>query len=76
MRSLVELLQRPDLGGLDLGFDENLLRGGAPVLDSLARGIQSSRVLLSFLSKSSLESGWVRHEMRMADIVAKDDTEA
>lgn len=69
-RSLVEEILRPvaaDLRSVDTWLDESRLASGAPIEETIADVVgDSTRIVIAFLSYSSLRSDWVQRELSWA----------
>jgi hypothetical protein len=52
--------------GVEVWFDEWDLFAGDPIIDSIEQGLDRSNVFILVVSPASLESNWVREEIRAA----------
>lgn len=59
--------------GLRPWFDEPLFSVGDEMLPTLEAAIQESTAYLLFASEQALDSNWVQHEMRFAELRKEKD---
>lgn len=61
-----KILSRLEANNINVWLDDKDIKLGDPILDSIEEGLEASDYCLALISNNSVNSGWVKKELRMA----------